>query len=84
MKMLRHGSRNACLMISIVEILLMSSIKNKSTTLTLNDKTKKQLAELGKKGETFDTIIQRVIGNSVRLCGKNNNDSQEEPNEEES
>jgi len=57
---------------------------NKSTTLTLNDKTKKQLDELGKKGETFDTIIQRVIGNSVRLCGKNNNGSKEKQNGEES
>ena len=52
--------------------------------MTLNDKTKKQLAELGKKGETFDTIIQRVIGNSVRLCGKNNNGSTEKQNAEES
>jgi len=61
----------------------MKNVKDKPTTLTLNEKTKEQLAELGKKGETFDTILQRVIGNSVRLCSKNNNESLEEPNEEE-
>jgi len=61
----------------------MKNGENKPTTLTLNEKTKEQLAELGKKGETFDTILQRVIGNSARLCGKNNNQSQE-PNEDES
>ena len=62
----------------------MKNEKNKSTTLTLNEETKEQLAELGRKGETFDTILQRVIGNSARLCSKNNNESQEEPNEAES
>jgi len=61
----------------------MVNTKNKPTTLTLSEKTKEQLAELGKKGETFDTILQRVIGGSARLCSKNNNESQEEPNEEE-
>lgn len=60
----------------------MKNTKSKPTTLTLNEKTKEQLAELGKKGETFDTILQRVIGNSARLCNKNNNKSQEEPDEE--
>ena len=59
----------------------MNNTGKKPTTLTLNEKTKKDLAGLGKKGETFDTILQRVIGNSARLCGKNNNQSQKEPGE---
>ena len=68
----------------IVLIKLMKNGQNKPTTLTLNEETKKQLAELGKKGETFDTILQRVIGNSARLCSKNNIKSQEaQENEEE-
>lgn len=62
----------------------MKNTENKPTTLTLSEKTKEQLAELGKKGETFDTILQRVIGNSARLCSKNNSESQEEPDKEES
>jgi len=54
----------------------MKNTKNKPTTLTLNEKTKKQLAEFGKKGETFDTILQRVMDNTNTLCNKqsNNND----------
>jgi len=62
----------------------MKKIENKPTTLTLSEKTKEQLAELGKKGETFETILQRVIGHSAQLCGKNNKESQAKPNEEES
>ncbi len=54
------------------------------TTLTLNEKTKRHLAELGKKGESFDTIIQRVIGTSARLCRKNNNEDPQETQNEES
>ena len=54
------------------------------TTLTLNEKTKRHLAELGKKGESFDTIIQRVISTSARLCSKNNNIDPEEIQEAES
>ena len=68
---------------TIVLIELMKNGKNKLTTMTLNEETKEQLAELGKKGETFDTILQRVISNSARLCSKNNKQSQEEPNEVE-
>lgn len=62
----------------------MKNTENKPTTLTLSEKTKEQLAELGKKGETFDTILQRVIGTSARLCSKNNNKDPEEIQEEES
>ena len=57
----------------------MKDTENKPTTLTLSEKTKEQLAELGKKGETFDTILQRVIGNSARLCSKK---EAKEPEEE--
>lgn len=69
----------------IKNIVLVFSMKadNKPTTLTLSEKTKEQLAELGKKGETFDTILQRVISNSARLCGKNKmKDSVEESDQE--
>ena len=70
-------------MISIILIELMKNTENKSTTLTLSEKTKEQLAELGKKGETFDTILQRVVANSARLCSKNNNKSLDESDSEE-
>ena len=54
----------------------MRNTESKPTTLTLSEKTKKQLAEFGKKGETFDTILQRVMDNTNTLCNKqsNNND----------
>ena len=44
--------------------------------MTLSEKTKHQLAELGKKGETFDTILQRIMDNTSATCNKRskNND----------
>lgn len=54
----------------------MKNTENKPTTVTLSEKTKQQLAELGKKGETFDAILQRVMDNTSATCNKRskNND----------
>ena len=41
---------------------------DKKTTLALSEDTKKQLANFGTKGESFDTILQRVMTNTTKLC----------------
>ena len=47
----------------------MSEDKNKKTTISLSEDTKNQLAQFEKtKGESFDTILQRVITNASNLC----------------
>jgi len=42
----------------------------KRTTLSLDEETKEQLAKFGKKGESFDNILQRVMKNTGALCNK--------------
>jgi len=42
----------------------------KRTTLSISDETKDQLASFGKKGESFDIILQRVMKNTDTLCNK--------------
>lgn len=39
------------------------------TTIKLKQHTKKQLAKLGKKGETYDDILARVIKSYERFVG---------------
>ena len=48
----------------------------KKTTMTIDENTKGKLATFGKKGESFDIILQRVMKNADTLCNKqsNNND----------
>jgi len=41
---------------------------DKKTTLALSEETKKQLANFGTKGESFDSILQRVMDNTNTLC----------------
>jgi hypothetical protein len=48
--------------------------KANKTTVALSEETKEQLTNLGKKGESFDSIIQRVIKNSESLCKPNQKD----------
>ena len=52
----------------------------KRTTLSISDETKEQLATFGKKGESFDIILQRVLKNTDTLCKKQ---SKEDDVEEE-
>jgi len=52
----------------------------KRTTLSLDEETKGQLAKFGKKGESFDLILQRVMKNTGTLCNKQ---SEEDDVEEE-
>ena len=44
------------------------------TTLSISDQTKKQLASFGKKGDSFDIILQRVMSNTSTLCNKQKQD----------
>jgi len=46
----------------------------KRTTLSVSDETKEQLATFGKKGESFDIILQRVLQNTDTLCKKQSED----------
>jgi len=39
----------------------MEDIKDTKTTVSLSPETKEQLANFGKKGESFDAILQRVM-----------------------
>ena len=52
----------------------------KKTTIALSEETKEQLANFGKKGESFDSILQRVMSSTDSLCNATQNDS-EEPEE---
>ena len=42
----------------------------RKTTVTVDEKTKEQLAHFGKKGESFDVILQRVMSNTDSLCSQ--------------
>lgn len=42
----------------------------KRTTVSINEETKEQLAKFGKKGESFDVILQRVMSNTDSLCNQ--------------
>ena len=46
----------------------MEDIKDTKSTVALSPETKEQLATFGKKGESFDIILQRVLKNTDTLC----------------
>ena len=45
----------------------MKDIKDTKTSVALSSKTKEQLANFGNKGESYDTILQRVMS-CIRSC----------------
>ena len=49
-------------------------IPMKKTTVTIDEITKDKLAAFGKKGESFDIILQRVLQNTDTLCKKQSED----------
>ena len=50
----------------------MTKNLNKKTSIALSEDTKEQLAQFEtKKGESFDTILQRMITNASKLCNQN-------------
>ena len=55
-------------------MLYMESMTDKKTSVALSEETKEQLANFGKKGESFDVILQRVMSNTNSLCNKSQND----------
>jgi len=59
----------------------MKDVKDAKTTVALSPETKKQLADFGNKGESFDTIIRRVMSKTDSLCNQSQNDDvvEEEP-----
>ena len=46
----------------------------KRTTVSINEETKEQLANLGKKGESFDVILRRVMSKTDSLCNQKQHD----------
>ena len=50
----------------------------KKTTVSLSEETKEQLANFGKKGESFDVILQRVMSKTDSLCNQSQDDDVEE------
>ena len=59
----------------------MKDIKDTKTSVALSSKTKEQLANFGNKGESYDTILQRVMSKTDSLCNQSQNDDvvMEEP-----
>ena len=55
------------MVISCIDII---TIMDKKTTISLDEETKDQLSKFGKKGESFDTIIQKVMSGASSLCNK--------------
>ena len=56
---------------------------DKKTTLALSEDTKKQLANFGTKGESFDSILQRVMDNTNTLCSNPPEEDDDVEEEEE-
>jgi len=54
----------------------------KKTTVSLSEETKEQLANFGKKGESFDSILQNVMSKTNSLCNHSRNDPESEEQEE--
>ena len=46
----------------------------KRTTVSINEETKEQLASFGKKGESFDVILRRVMSKTDSLCNQKHHD----------
>lgn len=53
----------------------------KRTTVSIDEETKNQLAKFGKKGESFDSILQNVMSKTQSLCNSSQNDVIEEQEE---
>ena len=53
----------------------------KKTTVALSEETKEQLSNFGKKGESFDSILQRVMSNTDSLCNQSENENSEDEEE---
>ena len=49
----------------------------KKTTITISEETKKKLASLGGKGETFQDIVDRVLEHTTRICSPNTTTEEE-------
>ena len=52
--------------------------QEKKTTVALSEETKEQLANFGKKGESFDSILQNVMSKTNSLCNQSQDDDVEE------
>ena len=53
-------------------------LTSKKTTVALSEETKEQLANFGKKGESFDSILQNVMSKTDSLCNPPQDDDVEE------
>ena len=61
---------------------LIELLTNKKTSVALSEETKEQLAKFGKKGESFDSILQNVMSKTHSLCNHSKNDIESEEQEE--
>jgi len=62
---------------SIIDISIMKN-QEKKTTVALSEETKEQLANFGKKGESFDSILQNVMSKTDSLCNQPQDDDVED------
>ena len=69
--------------LGIYSIIVISIMENseKKTTVALSEETKEQLSNFGKKGESFDSILQRVMSNTDSLCNQSENENSEDEEE---
>ena len=51
----------------------------KKTTVSVSEETKKQLAEFGSKGESFDEILHRVMDKADSFCAKEEQGKESDP-----
>jgi len=66
----------------VIRFMTTITMKNK-TTVSLSEETKKHLEKFGKKGESFDLILQRVMKNTGALCNKQPQNDDVDAEEEE-
>jgi len=60
---------------------LIGSLTDKKTTVALSEETKEQLSNFGKKGESFDSILKRVMSNTDSLCNQSEHENSEDEEE---
>jgi len=60
-----------------VNDIVIVDVTEKKTTVALSEETKAQLANFGKKGESFDSILQNVLSKTDSLYNSSQNNESE-------
>ena len=58
----------------------MPSLENNATTIAISRRTREALCDLGKKGQSFDQIISKILDIAVEYEGKEKEGSQQPKN----